>query len=113
MLFRSAGVRDLSAGESVSARLTGTMARGIERARPELELTLIGLEFGTRPVMEVLTALRADHWLHSHGAGDPQAAAQIRRQMRDAFYCDSPAWQAAVYGRTADLAFRALRGLRG
>ena len=108
-----AGVRDLSAGESVSARLTGTMARGIERARPELELTLIGLEFGTRPVMEVLTALRADHWLHSHGAGDPQAAAQIRRQMRDAFYCDSPAWQAAVYGRTADLAFRALRGLRG
>ena len=108
-----ADVRDLSAGESVSARLTGTLARGIERARPELELTLIGLEFGTRPVMEVLTALRADHWLHSHGAGDPQAAAQIRRQMRDAFYCDSPAWQAAVYGRTADLAFRALRGLGG
>lgn len=106
-------VRDLSAGESVSARLTGTMARGIERARPELELTFIGLEFGTRPVMEVLTALRADHWLHCHGGEDLQAAAQIRRQMRDAFYSDTPAWQAAVYGRTADLAFRALRGLAG
>jgi hypothetical protein len=106
-------VRDLSAGESVSARLTGTMARGIERARPQLELTFIGLEFGTRPVMEVLTALRADHWLHSHGGEDPQAAAQIRQQMRDAFYCDTAAWQAAVYGRTADLAFRALRGLGG
>ena len=108
-----ADVRDLSAGESVSARLTGTLARGIERARPELELTAIGLEFGTRPVMEVLTALRADHWLHSHAAGDAAAGAQIRRQMRDVFYCDSPAWQAAVYGRTADLAFRALRGLAG
>lgn len=106
-------VRDLSAGESVSARLTGTMARGIERARPELELTLIGLEFGTRPVMEVLTALRADHWLHSHGGNDATVAAQIRRQMREAFYCDTAAWQAAVYGRTADLAFRALRGLGG
>ncbi len=62
--------------------------------------------------MEVLTALRADHWLHSHGGGDQALAAQIRRQMRDAFfYTDTTAWQAAVYGRTADLAFRALRGL--
>ena len=104
-------VRDLSAGESVSARLTGTIARGIERTRPELELTCIGLEFGTRPVMEVLTALRGDHWLHLHGKPDSAAGAQIRRQMRDAFYSDSPAWQAAVYGRAADFAFRALRGL--
>lgn len=104
-------VRDLAAGESVSARLTGTMARGIERARPDLELTLIGLEFGTRPVTDVLTALRADHWLHLHGGAHAAAAAQIRQQMREAFYSDSPAWQAAVYGRTADLAFRALRGL--
>jgi predicted deacylase len=108
-----ADVRDLSAGESVSALLTGTMARGIERARPELELTAIGLEFGTRPVMDVLTALRADHWLHSRDGRDPAVAAQIRRQMRDAFYCERPAWQAAVYGRAADLAFRALRGLGG
>jgi hypothetical protein len=106
-------VRDLSAGESVSALLTGTMARGIERARPDLELTLIGLEFGTRPVMEVLTALRADHWLHSHGGGAAEAAAQIRRQMREVFYSDAAPWQAAVYGRAADFAFRALRGLAG
>jgi Protein of unknown function (DUF2817) len=104
-------VRDLSAGESVSARLTGTMARGIERARPELELTFIGLEFGTRPVMEVLTALRADHWLHAYGKADSATGVQIRRQMRAAFYSDSPAWQTAVYGRAADFAFRALRGV--
>jgi hypothetical protein len=104
-------VRDLSSGESVSSRLTGTMARGIERARPELELTFVAIEFGTRPVMEVLTALRADHWLHSHGGDDPAAATRIRRQMRDAFYTDTAPWRAAVYGRTADLAFRALRGL--
>lgn len=104
-------VKDLSAGESVSARLVGTMARGIERLRPELELTVIGLEFGTRPVMEVLTALRADHWLHARGSADAAVRARIQQQMRDAFYSESSAWQAAVYGRTADLAFRALRGL--
>lgn len=106
-----ADVKDLAAGESVSARLVGTMARGIERARPELELTAIGLEFGTRPTMEVLTALRADHWLHARGSADPGTRERIQRQMREAFFSESPAWQAAVYGRTADLAFRALRGL--
>jgi hypothetical protein len=104
-------VRDLAAGESVSARLTGTMAQGIERARPDLELTFIGLEFGTRPVLDVLTALRADHWLHLHGGPHAAAAAQIRQQMREAFYSEAAAWKAAVYGRTADLAYRALRGL--
>jgi hypothetical protein len=106
-----ADVKDLSAGESVSARLVGTMARGIERARPELELTFIGLEFGTQPMMDVLTALRADHWLHARGGAEAAARAQIQEQMRKAFFSESAAWQAAVYGRTADLALRALRGL--
>lgn len=106
-----ADVKDLGAGESVSARLVGTMARGVERARPQLELTFIGLEFGTRPMMEVLTALRADHWLHAHDGADPRLRAQIQQQMRDAFFTDTPAWQAAVYGRTADLVLRAFRGL--
>ncbi|MDE2051475.1 MAG: M14 family metallopeptidase [Gammaproteobacteria bacterium] len=106
-----ADVKDLSAGESVSARLVGTMARGVERVRPELELTFIGLEFGTRPMMEVLTALRADHWLHAQSGASASVRAQIQQQMREAFYSESAAWQAGVYGRTADLALRALRGL--
>lgn len=106
-----ADVKDLAAGESVSARVVGTMARGVERVRPGVELTFIGLEFGTRPVMEVLTALRADHWLHARAGADADVRTRIQQQMRGAFFSESPAWQAAVYGRTADLAFRALRGL--
>jgi hypothetical protein len=61
---------------------------------------------------EVLTALRADHWLHAHGAAaEPSLRASIQQQMRAAFYIESPAWQAAVYGRVADFVFRACRGL--
>ena len=77
------------------------MARGIERVLPDVELTFIGLEFATRPTMEVLTALPADHWLHAQGGADPALRTRIQRQMRDAFLSESPAWQAAVYGRTA------------
>src|SRR6266478_3032412 len=75
------------------------------------QLTFLGLEFGTRPVMEVLSALRADHWLHSSASVDPALRADIQSQMRNAFYCESPDWQAAVYGRAADFIYRGCRGL--
>jgi hypothetical protein len=106
-----ADVRDLSGGESVSAQVVGSVAQGIEAALPQKELTYVALEFGTRPILEVLTALRADHWWHAYGSGEVAARIPVQRHMRDAFYSETPPWQAAVYGRTADFVFRACRGL--
>jgi hypothetical protein len=104
-------VKDVAADESVSAQLSGSISNGVSQARPEVELTFLALEFGTRPVIEVLTALRADHWLHSSATVDPSLRADIQSQMRKAFYCESPDWQAAVYGRVADFVYRGCRGL--
>jgi hypothetical protein len=87
------------------------MADGVARAFPDRERTFVALEFGTRPMQEVLTALRGDHWFHAHGQGRPELRAGLARAMRDAFYCEVPWWQAAVYGRTADFILRAGRGL--
>jgi hypothetical protein len=97
--------------KSVSAELEGTIARGFQTALPEHEITFIGLEFGTRPPLEVLTALRADHWVHARAPDDAERGAAAQKLMREAFYCDMPAWQAAVYGRTTDFVFRASRAL--
>jgi hypothetical protein len=97
--------------KSISAELEGTLALGFQAALPGREITFIGLEFGTRPVLEVLTALRADHWAFCRAPHDPARRAQAQRLMRQAFYGDTPAWQAAVYGRTADFVFRAARAL--
>ena len=97
--------------ESVSAELEGTLARGFQAALPKHEITFLGLEFGTRPVLDVLTALRTDHWVHARAPRDAVRTAGAQRLMRDAFYRDTPAWQAAVYGRVADFVFRACRGL--
>jgi hypothetical protein len=55
--------------------------------------------------------LRADHWLHSSGTVDPALRTEIQLQMRKAFYCENPDWQAAVYGRTTDFIYRGCRGL--
>jgi hypothetical protein len=104
-------VKDLAADEAVAARLSGSISDGVSHARPDVELTFLALEFGTIPMMDVLTALRADHWLHSSPTVDPALRAEIQLQMRNAFYCESADWQAAVYGRTADFIYRACRGL--
>jgi hypothetical protein len=104
-------VKDLAGDEAVAARLSGSIADGVMDARPDVELTFLALEFGTIPMLDVLTALRGDHWLHSCSNVDPALRTEIQSQMRNAFYSDSPDWQAAVYGRTADFIYRACRGL--
>jgi hypothetical protein len=104
-------LRDLSADEAVSAQVIGSVADGIASALGDLDITYVALEFGTRPMPEVLTALRADHWLRSTGSSNPSLQTSIPQQMREAFYCENSAWQAAVYGRTADFIFRTCRGL--
>ena len=104
-------VKDLSADEAVAAQLAGTVADGIAAALASREITYVGLEFGTRHMLEVLTALRADHWMYAYGNTDSALRKSVQRQIRDAFYTESSAWQTAVYGRTADFVFRAARGL--
>jgi hypothetical protein len=102
---------NITGEKSVSAELEGTLARGFQAALPKREIIFIGLEFGTRPVLDVLTALRADHWVYARAPHDAVRGARAQRLMREAFYCETPAWQAAVYGRTADFVYRACRGL--
>ena len=104
-------VRDPQEGSSVSAVVTGSIADALQGALPAVQVTPIGLEFGTQPIMSVLTALRADHWLHAVEGRQTPLREAIKKQIRDAFYVDKPAWRAAVYGRTADIVLRAGRGL--
>src|SRR5262249_33000701 len=57
-----------------------------------LEVTYLALEFGTQPSWEVLTALRADHWLHAVPNRVTGLRDGVKRQIRDAFYIDAPWW---------------------
>jgi hypothetical protein len=49
---------DVRSDEAVAAQLSGSISDGVSKARTDVELTFLGLEFGTRSVMDVLTALR-------------------------------------------------------
>ena len=106
-------VRSPAKGDSVSAKLTGTLADAIRLAFPHAQTIYIALEYGTVPVMDVLAALRVDNWLHATPNRQSSLTQSIKDQIRAAFYMDASYWKAAVYGRFADFVLRASRGLAG
>jgi hypothetical protein len=74
-------------------------------------LTAITLEFGTLPGPEVLTALRADNWLHLQDHAPAGIFGEIKQQMRAAFYPSEPAWRVAAWQRARQVFGQALAGL--
>jgi len=103
----------LEADNSTSSALTGTLFNAVESviSLKEMEMTFLGLEFGTVPATDVLTALRGDHWLHAAGGLEHPLRNEIKKKLRDAFYVDSAPWKTAVYGRAVDFMARAARYL--
>jgi hypothetical protein len=98
-------------GSSTSAFLTGLMCSAVYDECPQAEYTGIALEYGTVPVLETLQALRADHWLHVHPEAPRAMAAQIKQQMKDAFYTDTDEWKAKVLEQGRQALLQATEGL--
>jgi hypothetical protein len=95
-------------GSSTSAPVAGVITSAGYDECPGAEVTAIALEYGTLPLLEVLQALRADHWLHVHPAAPPALQATIRQQMREAFYVDADDWKAQVCAQARDAVSAAL-----
>ncbi|MCO5125473.1 MAG: M14 family metallopeptidase [Rhizobacter sp.] len=98
-------------GSSSSARLTGLMWMAIEEECPQAEYTGIAMEYGTVPLMEVFDALRADQWLENHPETPEAQRAQIKAQVRDAFYTDTDAWKRRIVEQGVEASAQAVRGL--
>ena len=98
-------------GSSSSAFLTGLMWSSIYDECPEAEYTGIAMEYGTLPPFEMMQALRAEHWLDVNRDAPPALAAQIRTQMRDAFYVDTDDWKNQVISQARESLFQAADGL--
>ena len=98
-------------GSSSSAPLQGLMWLAAYQECPQAEYTGIALEYGTRPIMEMLDALRADQWIENHPEAPDALRAQIKRQTRDAFYIDTDEWKQQVIEQALDAAHGAVRGL--
>lgn len=100
-------------GSSTSAFLTGLMCTAIYEECPQAEYTGIALEYGTLPILEVMAALRADHWLHAHPDAAPELADAIHATMLEAFYTDTDAWKGQIISQARQAMFQAVDGLSG
>jgi hypothetical protein len=99
-------------GTSTSAATSGIAYHAALDACPQAAFTGLTLEAGTRPVGDVLQALCADQWLANHPDDGEPLRAPIQAAMRDAFYDDSVAWQAMIYGQARATVLQAVRALR-
>ena len=98
-------------GSSTSARLTGLMCFAAYDEFPQAEYTAIAMEYGTRPLTEVMDALRGDHWLHLHPEAPAELATQIKKTMLEAFYTDTDTWKGQIVSQARQAMFEAVKGL--
>ncbi len=100
-------------GSSASAPVTGKMGEVVHETCARAQtITQIALEFGTQPLPDVLTALRAEQWLHRHRqAVGEVVAARIQQQLKEAFFIDTDAWKAQVISQARQALFQAVDGL--
>jgi hypothetical protein len=106
-------ITSTSLGTSKSADVVGDLLSGVEAALPGAEYTGMALEYGVLPVDETIDAVRADNWLHHHGALDSQPGRDIKAQMRATFYGDVDEWKELIFEQALDAQHRALAGLAG
>jgi hypothetical protein len=100
------------AGDSVSAAVNGSIDSCIPGLLMRAEVAMACLEFGTVSTLQVFDSLRADNWLHTLGDPRGPAAADIKRQVRAAFYPDQDDWKEMVWARGAEVLSQAVQGLK-
>ena len=98
-------------GSSTSAFLTGLMCGAIYEECPQAQYTGIAMEYGTVPMLDVMHAMRAEHWLNIHRDAPPELAKQIKQQMMEAFYTDTDAWKDQIISQARQAMLQAVEGL--
>ena len=98
-------------GSSASATLTGVNYNVVYDECTGVTYAGMALEYGTLPLTDMIDALRADQWLSNHPDASAAQRAAIKKQIRDAFYCDADDWKAMVYAQARVATLNALHHL--
>jgi hypothetical protein len=98
-------------GSSNSANLTGLMWSAVYAECPQAEYTGIAMEYGTLPILGMIEALRADHWLHVNPQAPQDLKLAIKNQTLEAFYTDTDTWREQIVAQARQAMFQAVDGL--
>ncbi len=105
------GLTSIYDGSSTSAFLTGLMWMSAYQECPQAEYTGMAMEYGTQPQLQVMNALRGDHWLHLHPHAPEPLRQKIKQDLMDAFYTDSDAWRTQIVDQALEAMHQAVTGL--
>lgn len=104
-------IRSEPAAGSDAALVSGLVGPAFVAAHPEAAAVGVVVEFGTRDMLEVMTAVLVENWLHHHGDRTSETGRAIERRMRDAFYVDEDDWKEKICMRAKEVLDRALAGI--
>jgi len=104
-------VKSAASGQSVSAELSGTIKMAFTRLLAEIEVTAVGLEFGTLPPLQVFQALREENWLFYYGGEGHPEADRIKQELLRAFYPEDPVWRQQIWEQGSLIVKQALAAL--
>lgn len=104
-------VTSIYEGSSTSAVLTGMLFHAVYDECPQAEYTGMAMEYGTVPLMDALSAIRADNWLGQHPQAPAELAQAIRQQVLQAFFTDTPEWKAQIVQQAQQAMYEAVQGL--
>jgi hypothetical protein len=92
---------------------TGLVYQGIERMLGHAEVAGGVIEFGTRPVDDMVEALRLDRWLRfaAPGARSDQPREALRRDLLEAYCPSEETWRSRILAHAARLHRGTLDGL--
>ncbi|BBQ01678.1 hypothetical protein BSFA1_68060 (plasmid) [Burkholderia sp. SFA1] len=106
-----ADVTSPSDGTSIAADVAGPLLDTLRQTCPHAANASIAIEYGTVPLTDMLDMLRADVWVRHHPDAPEALKADIRRQIRAAFYIDDDLWRGMIAGQARAAALQALYGL--
>lgn len=104
-------VTNSAEGNSVSAKLNGTIDNVIPMTCPQAEYNGLTLEYGTLPGLQVLNGMRGDHWLYRNPQASAAQQQRIKQRLRDAFYVDADDWKQQVLEQAREVLDQTLTGL--
>jgi hypothetical protein len=105
------GLTSIYDGSSTSAFLTGLMWMAAYQECPQAEYTGMAMEYGTQPQLQVMNALRGDHWLHLHPQAPEPLRQKIKQDLMEAFYTDTDAWRTQIVDQALEAMHQAVTGL--
>lgn len=105
-------VKSCSAGESVSAPLTGQLDQALALAVPAgAQFAFAFAEFGTFAPDVIFFALRDENWLYHHGEAESRRALASRAAMHELFCPADQLWRARFIATCNSHVLRALDAL--